>query len=72
MNCFFKYSFLFLAVFLIAGQVSYAQTDKAKKILVIGVDGIINTAIDYAATPGIGTLKANGSYSMNGYGGVPA
>ena len=72
MNCFFKYSFLFLAVFLIAGQVSYAQTDKAKKILVIGVDGIINTAIDYAATPGIGRLKANGSYSMNGYGGVPA
>ena len=72
MNCFFKYSFLFLAVFLIAGQVSYAQTDKTKKILVIGVDGIINTAIDYAATPGIGRLKANGSYSMNGYGGVPA
>lgn len=72
MNCFFKYSFLFLAVFLIAGEDSYTQTDKTKKILVIGVDGIINTAIDYAATPGIGRLKANGSYSMNGYGGVPA
>lgn len=72
MNNFFKYPCLILTALLIAGQVAYAQTDKVRKILVIGVDGIINTAIDYAATPGIGRLKANASYSMNGYGGVPA
>ena len=60
-----------MAVLLTQGGLASAQT-KAKKILVIGVDGIINTAIDYAATPGIGALKANASYSMSGYGGVPA
>src|SRR5690606_40572985 len=60
-----------MAVWLTRGGLASAQT-KAKKILVIGVDGIINTAIDYAATPGIGALKANASYSMSGYGGVPA
>lgn len=72
MKYFVKYSFLALAVLVISGNTGNAQTGKTKKILVIGVDGIINTAIDYAATPGIGKLKANGSYSMNGYGGVPA
>jgi len=61
-----------LTVFLMAGQVAYAQTGKSKKILVIGVDGIINTAIEYAATPGIDKLTADASYSMNGYGGIPA
>ncbi len=61
-----------LTAFLIAGQLAYAQTGKSKKILVIGVDGIINTAIDYAATPGIDKLTAGASYSMNGYGGIPA
>lgn len=71
MKYFFKYGCLALAVLLITISSVHAQT-KAKKILVIGVDGIINTAIDYAATPGIGALKANGSYSMSGYGGVPA
>ena len=70
-NCFFKYACLVMAVWLTQGGLASAQT-KAKKILVIGVDGIINTAIDYAATPGIGALKANASYSMSGYGGVPA
>lgn len=50
---------------------AFAQA-KAKKILVIGVDGIINTAIDYANTPGIDKITADASYSMNGYGGVPA
>lgn len=70
-NCFFKYACLVMAVLLTQGGLASAQT-KAKKILVIGVDGIINTAIDYAATPGIGALKANASYSMSGYGGVPA
>ncbi|HRP32002.1 MAG TPA: alkaline phosphatase family protein [Agriterribacter sp.] len=72
MKYFFRYRFLLLSAFLVAGHVGYGQTDKVKKILVIGVDGIINSAIDYAATPGIGKLKANGSYSMNGYGGIPA
>lgn len=71
MKRFARYRFLILAVLLMECGLVSAQT-KAKKILVIGVDGIINTAIDYAATPGIGALKLNGSYTMNGYGGVPA
>jgi len=65
-----KHYCIILAIFLIAGQCAFAQT-KTKKILVIGVDGIINTAIDYAATPGIHSLIANASYSMNGYAGIP-
>ncbi|WP_442591307.1 LamG-like jellyroll fold domain-containing protein [Pedobacter sp. AW31-3R] len=72
MKCFFKYSWLMLTAMLMASQYSLAQTTKTKKILVIGVDGIINTAIDYAATPAIDKLTADASYSMNGYGGVPA
>ncbi|PWK72543.1 type I phosphodiesterase/nucleotide pyrophosphatase [Mucilaginibacter oryzae] len=68
----FKYCYLIMALLLIAGKGAYAQTAKTKKILVIGVDGIINTAIDYAATPGIHDLISNASYSMNGYGGIPA
>ncbi|MFT3701738.1 MAG: alkaline phosphatase family protein [Agriterribacter sp.] len=71
MKYFVRYRFLILAVLLMEGGLVSAQ-NKAKKILVIGVDGIINTAIDYAATPGIGALKLNGSYSMSSYGGVPA
>lgn len=70
MRYFFKHC-LMLAVMLTAGGALFAQT-KSKKILVIGVDGIINTAIDYAATPGIGAIRSNGSYSMSGYAGVPA
>ncbi|WP_214225122.1 LamG-like jellyroll fold domain-containing protein [Pedobacter sp. B4-66] len=72
MKSFFKYSRLMLTVCLMAGQFAYAQTGKSKKILVIGVDGIINSAIDYASTPGIDKLTADASYSMNGYGGIPA
>ena len=68
----FKYCCLILTILSIAGKDCYAQTTKTKKILVIGVDGIINTAIDYASTPGIHELIANASYSMNGYGGIPA
>jgi predicted AlkP superfamily phosphohydrolase/phosphomutase len=68
----FKYFCLILITSLLGGQVSHAQNGKAKKILVIGVDGIINSAIDYAATPGIDKLLADASYSMNGFGGVPA
>ncbi|NRF37956.1 LamG-like jellyroll fold domain-containing protein [Pedobacter foliorum] len=72
MKSFFKYSRLMLTVCLMTGQFAYAQTGKSKKILVIGVDGIINSAIDYASTPGIDKLTADASYSMNGYGGIPA
>lgn len=68
----FKYSCVILATVLVAVTGADAQTAKTKKILVIGVDGIINTAIDYAATPGIDNLTADASYSMNGYGGIPA
>lgn len=71
MKQFLKYSCLILVGLLMKGGLVSAQT-KTKKILMIGVDGIINTAIDYAATPGIGALRSNGSYSMSGYGGVPA
>ncbi|RYY37407.1 MAG: hypothetical protein EOP46_02775 [Sphingobacteriaceae bacterium] len=66
-----RYSFLML-VMLFASKGVYAQAAKTKKILVIGVDGIINTAIDYAATPGIDKITSDASYSMNGYGGIPA
>jgi len=59
------------AMLIIVGQL-HAQTAKVKKVLVIGVDGLISTAIDYASTPSIDLLQANGSYSMNGYGGFPA
>lgn len=72
MKSIFKYAGLVLTTLLMTGQVTFAQSAKTKKILVIGVDGIINTAIDYAATPGIDKLTADASYSMNGYGGVPA
>lgn len=72
MRYFFRLPSLILAAILLLSQASYAQPGKNKKILVIGVDGIISSAIDYAATPGIGKLRANGSHSMNGYAGVPA
>jgi hypothetical protein len=67
----FKYSCFILAMVLAAADGAYAQA-KAKKILVIGVDGIISTAIDYASTPGIDKITTDASYSMNGYGGIPA
>ena len=67
-----KYVLSFICMVLsVVGQL-HAQTAKVKKALVIGVDGLINTAIDYAATPSIDLLQANGSYSMNGLGGFPA
>jgi len=69
----FKYSCVILAIILVAVQGSNAQTPaKTKKILVIGVDGIISTAIDYATTPGIDKVTADASYSMSGYAGIPA
>ncbi|MFP5079383.1 LamG-like jellyroll fold domain-containing protein [Pedobacter sp. JCM 36344] len=72
MKSIFKYSCLVLAVMLTATTVSFAQTAKTKKLLMIGVDGIISNAIEYAATPGIDRLIADASYSMNGYSGIPA
>lgn len=67
------YRVLTLLVTVLAATLSQAQTNnKARKVLVIGVDGIINTAIDYATTPGIDQLISNATYSMNGYSGVPA
>lgn len=61
-----------MSIILMVSSGLKAQTAKTKKILVIGVDGIISTAIDYAATPGIDKLTADATYSMNGYSGVPA
>ncbi len=71
MKQYIKYSGLVLAFLIVAGSLAKAQ-DKTRKILVIGVDGIINTAIDYATTPGVDQLLVDASYSMNGYSGVPA
>ncbi len=72
MKVFIKCYSLLLAVSFFFCQHADAQAAKSKKILVIGVDGIISTAVDYAATPGIGRLRSNGSFSMNGFSGVPA
>lgn len=66
-----KYSILILTCLITAGTYVKAQ-DKTKKILVIGVDGIINTAFGYASTPGVDQLLEDASYSMSGYSTVPA
>jgi len=71
MKSILKFHGLVLVLLLACTSSVFAQA-KTKKILVIGVDGIINTAIDYANTPGIDKITADASYSMNGYGGVPA
>lgn len=42
------------------------------KVLVVGVDGLINSVIDYASTPSIDELIANATYNMNSYGGSPS
>lgn len=64
---------LILAILSILGTFSLAiAQNKAPKILVIGVDGIINTALDYATTPSIDQIVSNAAYSMNGYSNVPA
>ncbi len=59
-------TFILLLVF---GSVAIAQN---KKVLVIGVDGLINSVIDYASTPSIDELKGNATYNMNGFGGSPS
>lgn len=40
--------------------------------LVIGVDGLIASSIDYASTPGIDKLINNGTYTLSGYGSIPS
>jgi hypothetical protein len=71
MRHFIKQLFL-IPVAVIAFHANVLAADKETKILVIGVDGIINTAIDYASTPGIDDLIENATYNMNSYGGLPA
>jgi hypothetical protein len=71
MKQFTKYFSWVLLLTITACNFALAQ-EKARKIVVIGVDGIINTAIDYATTPGMDQLLTGASFSMNGYSGVPA
>ncbi|TJZ54755.1 hypothetical protein FAZ15_14835 [Sphingobacterium olei] len=68
----YRWIFWAVALYMIATGFSFAQTAKTKKILVIGVDGMIYTALDYATTPGLDKLIADASYSKEGYGGLPA
>ncbi len=49
-----------------------SQDSKTKKALIIGIDGIIHSVIDYASTPGMDQLVSQGSYSMQGFAGTPA
>ena len=72
MKHFIKCSILILAVVMFFSKNTFADTDTGEKILVIGVDGIITTAIDYATTSGIDDLLENATYNMNSYGGLPA
>lgn len=67
-----SYFRLVILILMVAVNSLFAQTAKVKKILVIGVDGVIHSALDYATTPGVDRLVDNATYSMNGYGGVPA
>ena len=64
----------FLSMFLLVLNTwsIFAASEKENKILVIGVDGIISTAIDYASTPSIDKVIDNATYHMSGYGGLPA
>ncbi len=62
----------FLLTLIMSISWSTQVAGQSKKILVIGVDGIINTALDYATTPGVDRLLSQASYSMNGFAGVPA
>ncbi len=64
----------FLSLFFVAVNAgsAFAASEKENKILVIGVDGMISTAIDYASTPSIDKLIDNATYHLSGYGGLPA
>lgn len=65
-------SFALMVALATVFNLSAASDAKKAKVLVIGVDGIISTAIDYATTPGIDALVGDATYNMNSYGGVPA
>jgi hypothetical protein len=71
MKQFTKYFSWVLLLIITVCNFALAQ-EKARKIVIIGVDGIINTALDYATTPGIDQILTGASFSMNGYSGVPA
>ncbi len=64
----------FLSLFFVAVTAgsAFAASEKENKILVIGVDGMISTAIDYASTPSVDKLIGNATYHLSGYGGLPA
>lgn len=49
----------------------FAAGDGNNKVLIIGVDGLIYSVIDYASTPSIDELLGNATYNMNSYGGSP-
>ncbi len=57
---------------LFLSQNIFAAGDGSNKVLVIGVDGLIYSVIDYASTPSIDELISNATYNMNGYGGSPS
>ncbi len=71
MNCLFKIMIVSVVLLGISQRI-LADSDKETKILIIGVDGVINSAIDYASTSAIDDLLDNATYNMNSYGGVPA
>lgn len=59
------------AIVLLSQSLS-AAGDGNNKVLIIGVDGLIYSVIDYASTPAIDELIGNATYNMNGYGGSPS
>lgn len=67
----FKYILILSFAFIVV-RPTYADSDEDNKILVIGVDGVVYTAIDYASTPSTDALIDNATYNMSGYGGLPA
>ena len=71
-----KYSLKRLALIIVIAMIScqniFAATDGNNKVLIIGIDGLIYSVIDYASTPSIDELISNATYNMNGYGGTPS
>ena len=57
---------------LLLNQNLNAAGDGNNKVLIIGIDGLIYSVIDYASTPSIDELIGNATYNMNGYGGSPS
>src|SRR5690606_28921719 len=65
-----RWGFLLALGMSISGSTEVAG--HAKEILVFGVDGVVNTALVYATSPGVDQLLSHAPYSMNGFAGVPA